>query len=206
MFTHSHLLSVTSYALKRVFPLSLLRERVRVRVKIRGAAVLIALALGSSAAFAQGPDLGKPISPAEIAAWDISILPDGSGLPPGSGTPAQGSGIYAAKCSMCHGANGKGGINAALVGGSPLTTGIDTPKTIANFWPNATTLFDFTRRAMPWPQPRTLASDEVYALTAYILALNKLIGENDVMNADTLPKVRMPNRDGFIVRFPERMP
>jgi len=206
MFTHRHLLSVTSYALKRVFPLSLLRERVRVRVKIRGAAVLIALALGSSAAFAQGPDLGKPISQAEIAAWDISILPDGSGLPAGSGTPAQGSGIYAAKCSMCHGANGKGGVNAALIGGSPLTTGIDTPKTIANFWPNATTLFDFTRRAMPWPQPRTLTNDEVYALTAYILALNKLIGENDVMNADTLPKVRMPNRDGFIVRFPERMP
>jgi cytochrome c len=170
------------------------------------AAVLIALALGSSAAVAQGPNLGKPISPADVAAWDISILPDGSGLPPGSGTPAQGSRIYAQKCAMCHGANGKGGLNAALVGGNPLTNGIDTPKTIANFWPYATTLFDFTRRAMPWPQPRTLTNDEVYALTAYILALNKLIGENDVMNAGTLPKVRMPNRDGFIARFPERMP
>src|SRR5712692_6798066 len=174
--------------------------------RLCGAAVLIALALGSSGPLAQAPNLGQPISPAEIAAWDISILPDGSGLPPGSGTPAQGSRIYAQKCAACHGENGKRGQNAALVGGLPLTTGIDATKTIANFWPYATTLFDFTRRAMPWPRPRTLTDDEVYALTAYILALNKIIGENDVMTANTLPKVRMPNRDGFIVRFPERMP
>ena len=172
----------------------------------RRAALLIALALGSSGAFAQAPNLGKPISPSEISAWDISILPDGTGLPPGSGTPGQGSDVFTAKCAICHGANGTGGIAAALVGGNPLTTGIDTPKTVANFWPYATTLFDFTRRAMPWPKPRTLTNNEVYALTAYILALNKLIGENDMMNADSLPKVRMPNRDGFIVRFPERMP
>src|SRR3989475_6350669 len=170
------------------------------------AAVLTALVPGPSAAFARGPNLGTPIPPAEIAAWDISILPDGSGLPLGSGSPAQGSSIFAAKCAMCHGENGKGGQNAALVGGPPLTSGINATKTIANFWPYATTLFDFTRRAMPWPRPRTLTNDEVYALTAYILALNKIIGENDVMNATTLPKVRMPNRDGFIVRFPERMP
>lgn len=174
--------------------------------RLRTVAALIALALGASAAFAQAPNLGKPISPAEIAAWDISILPDGSGLPPGRGTPAEGSSIYAEKCVICHGANGTGGLAAALIGGNPLTNGIDTPKTLANFWPYATTLFDFTRRAMPWTKPRTLTNSEVYALTAYILALNKLIGENDVMNPDTLPKVRMPNRDGFIVRFPERMP
>jgi len=169
------------------------------------AAVLIALAFGSSTAFAQGPNLGTPISPAEIAAWDISILPDGSGLPPGSGRSSEGSVIFAAKCAVCHGENGKGGQNSGLVGSPPLTS-INATKTIANFWPYATTLFDFTRRAMPWPRPRTLTNDEVYALTAYILALNKIIGENDVMNATTLPKVRMPNRDGFIVRFPERMP
>jgi cytochrome c len=106
---------------------------------------------------------------------------------------------------MCHGENGRGGTNAALVGGRPLTDGIETPKTIANFWPYATTLFDFTRRAMPWQQPRTLTNDEVYALTAYLLALNKIIGDDDTMNAETLPKVRMPNRDGFIVRFPDRL-
>ena len=168
------------------------------------AAVLIALAFGSSTAFAQGPNLGTPISPAEIAAWDISILPDGSGLPPGSGRSAEGSVIFAAKCAVCHGENGKGGQNSGLVGSPPLTS-INATKTIANFWPYATTLFDFTRRAMPWPRPRTLTNDEVYALTAYILALNKIIGEDEVMNAETLPKVKMPNRDNFIIWAPDKI-
>ena len=153
---------------------------------------------------AQG--LGKPISEADVAAWDISILPDGTGLPAGSGTPQQGATVFAAKCAVCHGENGKGGSAAALVGGEPLTSGIETAKTVANFWPYATTIFDFTRRAMPWPRPRTLTNDEVYALTAFILAQNRIIGAGDVMNAQTLPKVRMPNRDGFIPRFPERIP
>ena len=152
------------------------------------------------------PHLGKTISESDVAAWDISILPDGTGLPAGSGTPQQGAMIFASKCAVCHGENGKGASAAALVGGEPLTSGIEATKTIANFWPYATTIFDFTRRAMPWPRPRTLTNDEVYALTAFILAQNKIIGAGDVMNAQTLPKVRMPNRDGFIVRFPERMP
>jgi S-disulfanyl-L-cysteine oxidoreductase SoxD len=172
--------------------------------KIPITAFVLALSLGSSAAFAQAPNLGKPIDPAEIAAWDISILPDGTGLPPGSGTPAQGAPIYAQKCAMCHGIDGKGGVNAAVVGGDPIKD-MESAKTIANFWPYATTLFDFTRRAMPWQQPKTLTNDEVYALTAYILALNKLIGETDEMNAKTLPKVKMPNRDGFIIRFPDKL-
>lgn len=170
-----------------------------------GFAVALTLALSARVAVAQTPNLGKPISPADIAAWDINVLPDGSGLPPGSGTPADGARIYAAKCSACHGPEGKGGANARLVGGDPIKT-IDGEKTIANFWPYATTLFDYIRRAMPWPQPRSLTNEEVYALTAYILSLNKLIGQNDTMNAQTLPKVRMPNRDGFIVRFPDRTP
>ena len=173
--------------------------------RLREFAVLLALALVSSAAFAQAPNLGKPINRAEIAAWDINILPDGAGLPPGSGTPAEGARIYAAKCSLCHGENGKGGPNAPLVGGGPIKD-MESEKTIANFWPFATTIFDYIRRAMPWRQPRSLANEEVYALTAYILSLNHLIGENDTMNAQTLPKVRMPNRDGFIIRFPERTP
>lgn len=172
----------------------------------RGTAVLIAVALGSSAALAQGPNLGQPISPADIEPWSLTIMPDGTGLPPGSGTAAQGASIFAEKCAVCHGVNGEGGQNSALVGGEPLTNGIDTGKTVANFWPYATTLFDFTRRAMPWLQPRTLTDEEVYAVTAYVLALNDIIAEDDVMNAETLPKVQMPNRDGFIPRFPERMP
>ena len=164
----------------------------------------VLLAFGSTAVFAQLPNLGKPIAPADIAGWDISILPDGTGLPPGSGVSAQGARVYAQKCAMCHGENGKGGPYGAVVGGGPLT-GPGSVKTIANFWPYSTTIFDFIRRAMPWQQPRTLTNDEVYALTAYILALNNLIGENDEMNAKTLPKVKMPNRDGFIIRFPDKL-
>jgi len=166
--------------------------------------VLLAIALSGSAVFAQAPNLGKPLTPAEIAAWDINVLPDGTGLPPGSGTPAQGTLIYAAKCASCHGEKGKGGVNAALAGGEPIKD-MDSVKTIANFWPVATTLFDYIRRAMPWRQPRSLSNDEVYALTAYIFSINKLIGENETMNAQTLPKVRMPNRDGFIIRFPDKL-
>jgi cytochrome c len=155
-------------------------------------------------AFAAGPNLGQPITAAELSVWNINVMPDGAGLPPGSGTSAKGAPIYAQKCAHCHGEQGKGGVNAAVVGGAPVKS-MDSTKTIANFWPYATTLFDFIRRAMPFQQPRSLSDDEVYALTAYILALNKLIGEQDEMNAQTLPKVRMPNRDGFIPRFPEKM-
>jgi cytochrome c len=118
---------------------------------------------------------------------------------------AQGAPIYAQKCAHCHGEQGKGAISAALVGAPPIKS-IDAPKTIANFWPYATTVFDYIRRAMPWTEPRSLTNDEVYALTAYILALNKIIGEQEVMNAQTLPRVKMPNRDGFIPRFPEKLP
>ena len=162
-------------------------------------------ALISSPALAAGPNLGTPVSHAELAAWDIHVLPDGSGLPSGGGTSAQGAAIYAQKCAHCHGEQAKGGVNAALVGAPPIKS-IDAVKTIANFWPYSTTLFDFIRRSMPWQQPRSLSDNEVYALTAYILAQNKLIGEQEVMNAQTLPKVRMPNRDNFIPRFPDKMP
>ena len=165
---------------------------------------LLALLVLCTPAFGAGPNLGTPISPAELAAWDIFALPNGKGLPPGSGTMAQGAPIFAQKCAMCHGEGGKGGVAAPVVGGGPIDR-IDAPKTIANFWGYSTTVFDFIRRAMPWQQPRSLANDEVYALVAYIFAQNKLIGENDVMNAKTLPQVKMPNRDGFIDRFPGEM-
>jgi len=168
--------------------------------------IAVALALASGAAGADAPGLGAKISEADIAPWDISILPDGTGLPAGSGTAAQGAPIFAAKCAMCHGEGAKGTPAAsALVGAPPLTNGIETTKTIANFWGYSTTAFDFIRRAMPFQAPRTLTDDEVYALVAYLFAINKIIPENEVMNAKTLPQVKMPNRDGFIIRFPERI-
>lgn len=163
-----------------------------------------ALALAATTAWADGPNLGKPITPQELAPWDIHIMPDGTGLPPGSGTSAQGAPIYAQKCAACHGEGGKGGTNAGVVGGPPRAS-LDGGKTIANYWPHATTLFDFIRRAMPYQAPKSLTDNEVYALTAYILALNKLIGETDVVDAQSLPKVKMPNRDNFIIRFPDRI-
>jgi S-disulfanyl-L-cysteine oxidoreductase SoxD len=163
------------------------------------------LTVMTGAASAETPNLGKPIDEAAIAAWDISILPDGTGLPKGSGTPAQGAVIYAEKCAACHGDNGKGGPAAALVSDSQIAGISATQKTIKNFWPYATTIFDFIRRAMPFQMPRSLTDTEVYALTAYILAENKLIGANEMMNAQTLPKVKMPNRDNFIIRFPDRI-
>ena len=164
------------------------------------------LATTAGVALAETPNLGTPIDEAAIAAWDISILPDGSGLPQGSGTPTQGAVIFAEKCAACHGDNGKGGGPAAALVSDQKLAGISAAqKTIKNFWPYSTTIFDFIRRAMPFQMPRSLGDDEVYALTAYILAENKLIGETDMMNAQTLPKVRMPNRDNFIIRFPDRI-
>jgi S-disulfanyl-L-cysteine oxidoreductase SoxD len=171
-------------------------------------AAALALAFGASAALAQSPGLGKPLTEADIKQWDIAIMPDGSNLPAGSGTPAKGAKIFAEKCSACHGDAGKGGVAPfypSLVGGQPLTNGIDTVKTIANYYAYPTTIFDYTRRAMPYNMPRSLTDDEVYALTAYILALNNFIGQDDVMDATTLPKVKMPNRDNFIMPYPDRL-
>ena len=168
-------------------------------------AAALLLATTATVSLAETPHLGKPLDEAAIANWDISILPDGTGLPKGSGTPAQGAGIFAEKCSACHGDNAKGGAAAALVDDRKLAGISASQKTIKNFWPYATTIFDFIRRAMPFTAPRSLSDDEVYALTAYILAENKLIDANDTMNAETLPKVKMPNRDNFIIRFPDRI-
>ena len=169
----------------------------------------LALTLGAGVALAQqSGGLGKPITEADIKPWDISILPDGTNLPPGSGTPAQGAKIFGEKCAMCHGPEGKGGGAPGagpLVGAPPLDSGIDVPKLIGNYYAYATTIFDFIRRAMPATTPRTLKDEEVYALTAYILSLNKIIKDTDVMDAKTLPAVKMPNRDNFIMPYPDRI-
>jgi S-disulfanyl-L-cysteine oxidoreductase SoxD len=161
-------------------------------------AITFAMLAGAATA-ADGPGLGKPVNDAELALWDISVGPDGKGLPPGAGTAAQGALIYAQKCEACHGKDALGGTNAALANPPGKSD-----RTMALYVPHATTIFDFTRRAMPWPQPKSLTNDEVYAVTAYILARNNIIGENEAMNAQTLPKVVMPNRNAFVSRYPEK--
>ena len=125
--------------------------------------------------------------------------PDGAGLPPGRGTPKEGEAVYAAKCQTCHGEEGVGRPNDTLVGGFG-TIASDRPavKTVGSYWSYATTLFDYIRRAMPYNDTKSLSADEVYAVSAYILNLNGVIGANDAMDAQSLPKVKMPNRDGFI--------
>jgi len=151
------------------------------------------------AALAEAPGLGHPAATEEIAVWDISIGPEGAGLPPGSGTPRQGEAVYAAKCLGCHGEKGAGKPNDQLVGGIGTLTGEQAPvKTVGSFWPYATTLFDYVRRAMPFDAPKSLSNDEVYAVCAYILQLNGIVGESAVMDGQSLAKVQMPNRNGFV--------
>jgi S-disulfanyl-L-cysteine oxidoreductase SoxD len=167
-------------------------------------ALVIALSFAGTAA-AETPGLGTPISEADIAAWNIEVLPDGSGLPSGSGTAMQGAPIYSQKCAMCHGENG---VNpprgySPMIGPTKFDR-IDTMKTVP-YYKYATTLFDVIRRSMPYQMPKTLSNEELYALSAYILALNKIIGENDVMDAKSLPQVKMPNRDNFIIWAPDRI-
>ena len=166
------------------------------RLSIAAAALISA----TSGVMADGPNLGRVVSPEEIAAWDISIAPDGTNLPHGSGTPAQGEAVYRATCQSCHGERGAGKPNDPLVGGQGTLAGETLPvKTVGSFWPYATTLFDYVRRAMPLTAPKSLTDDQVYAVCAYILSLNGIIGADDTMNAETLRAVRMPNRDGFVL-------
>jgi S-disulfanyl-L-cysteine oxidoreductase SoxD len=167
-------------------------------------ALLVAAAAPASAA--DEPHFGKPVTAADIAAWDISIGPDGAGLPPGKGTVAQGETVYAAKCQACHGEKGAGSPNDRLVGGAGTIAPDKTPvKTVGSYWPYATTLFDYVRRAMPWDRPKSLTDDEVYAVAAYVLYLNGVIGQDEVLDAQSLPKVKMPNREGFTA-FPRWPP
>lgn len=169
-------------------------------------AVLVGGCAGSgvTAGTTEGPNLGREATPAQIAGWDISVGPDGVGLPPGEGTPAAGALVYEQKCQACHGARGAGQPNDRLVGGQGTLASKSPVRTIGSYWPYATTLFDYVRRAMPYTQPHSLTDDEVYAVTAYLLHLNGIIAEMSVMDAETLPKVRMPNRENFILAYPSR--
>jgi cytochrome c len=175
--------------------------------------VLVALTFAVPA-LAETPHLGKPVSASDIAKWDIDIQADGTFLPPGQGTAAQGAPIFATKCAACHGDGGHGTDLAKRGQPAPpilvsdvKLKGMDASHTsIANYWPYAPPLFGYIRAAMPWNEPRSLSDHEVYALTAYILAENKLIDPKLVLDARTLSKVQMPNRNGFLPRFPELMP
>ena len=169
---------------------------------MRNALVIAGCGLATAAAVAfaaESPNLGRLAIPEEIASWDISIGPDGVGLPLGHGTPKQGEAVYAAKCVACHGEKGAGKPNDQLVGGQETLAG-DKPavKTVGSFWPYATTVFDYVRRAMPYNESKSLTNDEIYAVVAYILNLNGIIPDNDTMDAQTLRKVKMPNRNGFL--------
>jgi S-disulfanyl-L-cysteine oxidoreductase SoxD len=147
--------------------------------------------------------IGRPATPAEITALDIDIGPEGAGLPPGRGTAADGAPIYAARCAGCHGKTGKEGPNDVLVGrlpgdAFPFARDPRAPKTIGSYWPYATTVFDYIRRAMPPDAPGSLKDEEVYGLVAYLLAMNELIPQDAVVDAASLPKVQMPARGHFV--------
>ena len=161
--------------------------------------VVLSLTLAVLAGFthADSPGLGTPVTAEEIHALDIAVTPDGHGLPAGSGTAQAGEALYAVHCLACHGEEGRGAGNDVLAGGIGSLTSDQPLKTVGSYWPYATTIYDYVRRAMPYPSPGVLTGDEVYALTAYLLFVNGIISRTEEMNADTLPAVRMPNRDNF---------
>ncbi|WP_050478955.1 c-type cytochrome [Herbaspirillum rhizosphaerae] len=150
------------------------------------------------AAQAQIYRIGRAAGERDLAAWNIDVAADGAGLPKGSGSVERGRSVYAQQCAACHGARGEGGLADQLVGGKGSLATAKPVKTIGSFWPYATTVFDFINRAMPYNAPQSLSADEVYAVTAYLLNLNGIVADNAVLDAQALPKVRMPNRDGFI--------
>ncbi len=142
--------------------------------------------------------IGRPATEADIHAWNIDISPTGEGLPPGQGTVSQGAAVYAAKCASCHGPTGTEGPMTKLVGGQGTLTTNHPVKTVGSYWPHATTLYDYIYRAMPFTAPQSLAPDDIYSVIAWILHQNGIVPENAVIDAKTLPVIRMPNQEGFV--------
>jgi cytochrome c len=164
-------------------------------------ALLMALGVvsfGRSAEDGTEYGLGRPATEEEIRAWNMDVSPNGEGLPPGQGTVKQGAQVYAAKCAACHGPTGIEGPKDKLVGGRDTLTTPKPVKTVGSYWPYATTLYDYIHRAMPFNAPQSLTPDETYGVIAWLLFQNKVIAEDAVIDAQTLPKVQMPNRNGFI--------
>jgi len=141
--------------------------------------------------------LGRSATPAELAGWDIDVRADGQGLPPGSGSVRDGLKVYAERCAACHGDKGEGNPMDRLVGGTGTLASANPVRTVGSFWPYPTTLFDYIRRAMPFNAPESLTADQIYAVCAYLLYLNQIVAAEAVLDAETLPKVQMPNRNGF---------
>ncbi len=160
--------------------------------------VLTGLLVGAGAAQPPTYKFGRTPTADEVKALSITVFPNGMGLPDGSGTAAEGEEVYARRCSECHGTTGHGGESSALVGGQGSLATAKPLKTVGSYWPYATTLWDYVNRTMPFHNPGILTDDQVYAVVAYVLHLNEIVGENEQMNRQTLPKVRMPNRDGFV--------
>jgi mono/diheme cytochrome c family protein len=162
---------------------------------------LSAMLLAGAVAFAaQSPKygVGRPPTPEQIRDLGVAIAPDGTGLPEGSGTVAAGREVFAARCSKCHGEKAEGGVGPVLVGGQGTLATAKPLKTVGSYWPYATTVWDYINRAMPFDQPGLLKPPEVYAVVAYILNLNGIIANDQLMDAKSLPKVKMPNRNGFV--------
>lgn len=147
---------------------------------------------------AQKYGVGRSVSAAEIEALGATVAPDGSGLPAGAGSAVEGRALFAERCAKCHGAKAEGDVGPALVGGKGTLATPKPVRTVGSFWPHATSVWNYVNRAMPFNRPGSLTHSEVYAAVAYLLFLNGIVGEKDVMDAKTLAKVRMPNRDGFI--------
>lgn len=164
----------------------------------RRTVVATAIVIGSLTPAALAHDFGRSPTPEEIQQWDIDVRPDGKGLPEGSGTVVHGKLVYEQHCAACHGANGKDGIKDRLAGGQGTLASAKPIKTVGSYWPYATTLFDYIRRAMPYQAPGSLSVDDTYAVSAYILSLNGILPENGRLDKESLPKVEMPNRNGFI--------
>jgi mono/diheme cytochrome c family protein len=162
--------------------------------------VILLSAVCSFSLLAQSPTyhVGRAATADDIARRDISIAPDGKGLPAGEGTAAKGAVIYESRCRECHGPEGEGADEAGFIGKPSELVGDSPNKTVGSYWPYATTLWDYINRAMPFDRPGELSEDQVYAVVAYLLHLNRIVGENDKLNAETLAAIKMPNRDGFI--------
>lgn len=161
--------------------------------------LVIAAFCGTGAVLADdGPGLGEELADEELAAISFTIMPDGDGLPAGSGNAVAGQSVYNQNCLACHGEDGTGGINDTLAGGHGSLTGPMPQKTVGSYWPYATTIFDYVRRAMPFHTPGRLSNDETYAVTAYLLFVNDVIDEDTEMNAESLPQVKMPNSKNFV--------